>query len=727
MSSRIDRQVFWLLLVAGAGLRGLYLLGPGLDSDMAVMGLMAMHVLRGEYPIFYWGEPYCGPIESYLAAVLMYFLGPSRAVLNLSPLLFSVAFNAVLYLLAKRLFGVWAGRAALALVALSPAYLTWTSVLARGNYVENLFLGTSLLLMVVRQLDGGGRGLSRAVSIGFVAGFAWYVSMQSVHYLVAAGGALLLGAPRFVWTSAGRLAAGFAAGAFPFVAFNVANPLASFAAAQGFSRRTRLGESLYAFFFEKIPALLGTSPGPFGVGVRWLGLLSAVVIAISVVLGIGRIGRVVLARDSSRQIRARMLLIPLFVAVLGAIVILRYNQGTHARYLVPLYTGLPILVAAGLDVVRPRVRFLAPALLSLVVGVQLAGNASSIGLNEGKWIRDYASYRREVDGLVSWLEGQGHRAVYMPGYWDAFRLTFDAAERAVFAMPDRPAGINKFPAYTDSADGQEKSAWVWRGMGELFEEALAGLGVSYEKVRLGPYEIYHRFRESPAFETPIPSRGWTARASGRPEDCALVFDRDLGTAWRTGEAQRPGQWFELDLGRPFTVSRIEFLPGFSSQDYPRGLRIETSIDGKTWRAVGIARRVFGSFIAQGEALRLEGSGRMVWRFPPADARRVRIVQTGQEQVYNWSIAELFVYAPSDAAERTVVPNGPPGTWFAEWERNVDRGGIAYEIQKHYAAKGADSSDSFYRAAASDLERTGDLERAKAFIRRQEGTASAGRR
>src|SRR4030065_382838 len=103
MSSRIDRQGFWLLLAAGGGAprppppRPGALRGRGLYSDMAVMGLRAMHVLRGEYPIFYWGEPSHGPIESYLAAVLMYFLGPSRAVLNLSPLLFSVAFNAVLY------------------------------------------------------------------------------------------------------------------------------------------------------------------------------------------------------------------------------------------------------------------------------------------------------------------------------------------------------------------------------------------------------------------------------------------------------------------------------------------------------------------------------------------------------------------------------------------------------------------------------------------------------
>ena len=198
---------------------------------------------------------------------------------------------------------------------------------------------------------------------------------------------------------------------------------------------------------------------------------------------------------------------------------------------------------------------------------------------------------------------------------------------------------------------------AWNG--ELFEEALAGLGVSYEKVGLGPYEVYHRFRENPSFDAPIPSRGWTARASGRPDDSALAFDRDLGTAWRTGEAQRPGQWFELDLGRPIEVSRIEFLPVFPVRI------IKGPPDRDIDRRKDLARRRsraprFRQFRRSREALRLEGSGRMVWRFSPAEARWIRIAQTGHEQVYNWSIAELFVYAPSTAPERSFVPKGPPG-------------------------------------------------------------------
>src|SRR5262245_54971492 len=38
------------------------------DSDEAVEGLMARHVLGGEFPLFLWGQRYKGVPEVYLAA-----------------------------------------------------------------------------------------------------------------------------------------------------------------------------------------------------------------------------------------------------------------------------------------------------------------------------------------------------------------------------------------------------------------------------------------------------------------------------------------------------------------------------------------------------------------------------------------------------------------------------------------------------------------------------------
>ena len=48
------------------------------DSDEAVEGLMASHVLQGEHPAFLWGQRYKGVPEVYLAAAVFAVAGPER-------------------------------------------------------------------------------------------------------------------------------------------------------------------------------------------------------------------------------------------------------------------------------------------------------------------------------------------------------------------------------------------------------------------------------------------------------------------------------------------------------------------------------------------------------------------------------------------------------------------------------------------------------------------------
>ena len=47
------------------------------DSDEAVWGLMARHVLHGEFTTFVWGSPYGGTQEVLLTAPLVWVFGTS--------------------------------------------------------------------------------------------------------------------------------------------------------------------------------------------------------------------------------------------------------------------------------------------------------------------------------------------------------------------------------------------------------------------------------------------------------------------------------------------------------------------------------------------------------------------------------------------------------------------------------------------------------------------------
>ncbi len=59
-----------LVLLLGLAVRLVVMLRvPEVHHDEAVNGLMARHVLRGEFPVFFWGQDHAGTLAAYLIAV----------------------------------------------------------------------------------------------------------------------------------------------------------------------------------------------------------------------------------------------------------------------------------------------------------------------------------------------------------------------------------------------------------------------------------------------------------------------------------------------------------------------------------------------------------------------------------------------------------------------------------------------------------------------------------
>jgi hypothetical protein len=94
---------------------------------------MAMHILRGEFPIFQWGYNHMGTLESFVAAPIMLIFGPTQFALALSPTLFSMLFACAAYLFAREAAGRATGIWALAFACFPPCFLVWNVVVARGG------------------------------------------------------------------------------------------------------------------------------------------------------------------------------------------------------------------------------------------------------------------------------------------------------------------------------------------------------------------------------------------------------------------------------------------------------------------------------------------------------------------------------------------------------------------------------------------------------------------
>src|SRR5258708_19175875 len=123
------------LIALAAGIRVALLRAgwPGTDSDDATMGLMAKHILmRGEHPLFFYGQAYMGTIEAYLGALMFAFMGVSVFALKCGLVLLYAAFMVVMYLLLARLFDRNWALVGLALLTLGDDYMLYHQLAAYG-------------------------------------------------------------------------------------------------------------------------------------------------------------------------------------------------------------------------------------------------------------------------------------------------------------------------------------------------------------------------------------------------------------------------------------------------------------------------------------------------------------------------------------------------------------------------------------------------------------------
>lgn len=77
------------------------------NSDAAVVGLQAMHMLRGELSPFLWGSGYQTSADSLVAALFFALLGPSPVVLMLSALTMHVVATFLVFAMLRRRFAPW--------------------------------------------------------------------------------------------------------------------------------------------------------------------------------------------------------------------------------------------------------------------------------------------------------------------------------------------------------------------------------------------------------------------------------------------------------------------------------------------------------------------------------------------------------------------------------------------------------------------------------------------
>jgi hypothetical protein len=471
------------------------------DSDEAVEGLMARHVLLGEFPAFLWGQRYKGVPEVYLSSAVFRAAGSSVVALKAVTLACFVVFLCLNFRLVERVCSrsiAWTATAFF--IAGPPSLVLWT-LSGSAEIVMTLACGAVLLLAV----DGWTRSSSpRALVLAGVAlGLGLWVQQYILYYVVALAIAAALETPG--WRETSRrllrervpgwlravlivlaavaafyvllgLTAFFTSGVDVRVAgicVTATHPQkmwwiagALFVLIAGASAvavfRGQLAWPAIGLFAGYAPALAGRiSNHGLGAPIARMDLaalrealpdITGMVLPMvfgfrdpaghATVFPSAGIVLVLLVAGSCwyawRRGVTPFFHLLLIVAPAMFLISGSYIDAQSYRYLMPMYASLPIVYAIGIDGVRRTSRAGGAALLIVVLLIFAAQQVS--------WYR-----RLEPDlqspAIIACLDRAGVHAA-RASYWLSYKLTFLTSERIIVAPTD---GVDRYAPYSTLA------------------------------------------------------------------------------------------------------------------------------------------------------------------------------------------------------------------------------------------------------------------------------------
>lgn len=634
-----------LILILGAALRLLFLFTPPMDSDQAITGLMARHILGGEFPFFFYGQDYAGSIEAYLVSIIFFFLGANRFTLDLTIVVESIFFIIFIYYLARRIFDQNTALLSALFTAFSSYYLIFHSILARAAYIEIPIIGVLLFIFSHKIIYGDEPSGRNYFFVGFLSGLGVWTHLLIIFYLPPLF-LLLLIKDKWFWVRKTILFffLGLLLGGLPLWVHNTVHPLVTwhylFDNAGGNESALI---SLKDFFLYRFPEALGVMDNEhhlffipyfsFFIYVTYLALFLFQFVS-------RRKGFLALCKLKIRGSNGFDLLL-LFLLLYPVIFSLSGFDAAHtSRYLQPVFAGLPILLAAFTMRLKCASVILASLFLVFHLFSNLYGTITELPLISKSQVTQFRQARENDRDLFSFLKGKKITYVYTPDYWRSVQLTFDAREEIIFAQ----SVDDRYPHYTGLIDGDPRPAFLLRGDHKGFEDSLINIGGTFKKSQVSGYTIYYDFLPPPYRFTELMPTDWRATANAFPETTMNIFDRDLTTRWSSEAPQKAGLALEIDLGKTVPdLGRITLLAGKPTNG-PRGLRLEISTDGQQWQLMGETPEFEGSLFWSGpHPFYRPEEGRIDMVFPPQAGRFLRFTQLGNDPRYPWSVAVCFIY------------------------------------------------------------------------------------
>lgn len=670
--------VFALIIAAVAFRLAFFLFGlhhMPISSDEAWPALMGLHVLKGEFPVFYWGQNYMGAQQAFFDSVVFLLFGANNFAARIYPLFFSFIYLAATCLLALRIYGKNTALITLILLAAPAPYLTMAGALSvPPEYLALTALGSSALVLLANiALKSSAKIINNELPaflfLGFLLGFMFWLHIVAISYIFVAIAFVFLRdklcflRPAF-WLSV----TAFFIGSLPFWWFNFTHDFITFSDMTGTCSWQRALILLKALFGITLHFMTGMKVMLYGdsshfasipiplslpLGVVWCGIIALVIM--KRFSGMLRwLKRPACCADatggSSMNADGTAILLSLTVAVLYLFCRSERSSWHNARFILPVMSALPILLACGLEQVKQWNRYIFTFLLITVIVAQAWGNS----LLYREWSNpDVVARKLELPDTSALHRFSNEQQINYAcaHYWISYRITFESQEKLICAEPFNMRFPGRPAQYLDKVHAATNVAFITHPTLNFvpnFEDHLLALGVTYRKSQAGDFTIFHdlappygkmKLRE-------INRHSWRLSADKHPETLSMMLDGNLKTSWATGEPQKRGDSLLIDLGKNEKICKVRFDLAGVECDAPCGYRLEVASEPEQWQKVYESKAVAEGFFWENDCLWMYvGNNFYTASFIPVEARYIRMILTEGHPRYWWSITELHVFAP----------------------------------------------------------------------------------
>ncbi|MEN6435749.1 MAG: glycosyltransferase family 39 protein [Anaerolineaceae bacterium] len=512
--------LFVAILILTAGLKTCLLIKNALpfNSDEAIVGLMAKHILEGERPTFFYGQAYMGSLDAWLVSAGFAIFGTKVWVIRLVQIILYMATVALTMYLVKKCTGspipaLISG----ILMAFPPVNTTLYTTVSLGGYGETLLLGTLLMVILIRYRNeriSDKEKLFLGFGIGAISGFGFWINGLSLVYSIPIFGFFLwdgLVKNKKIRVSRQSIIHllvylfGLCAGLLPWIIYVLhtgwqsvlGENLGSAISVNGGGYFITILEHIRNFLLFGISALLGLRP-PWGVNFLAIPMIP-VVLAVWVLIFL----RGFKVKNSGNMDPLNKVALAVCIVLLLGFIFTPFGNDPSGRYFLPVYQMLVIFASITFfkGFHKPTMAVLG---IVFIAGFHLMGTIQCAQKNPPGITTQFDTvtqinhtYDQE---LIKFLKNEGEMTGFS-NYWVSYPLAFLSNEELIF-VPELPyhedlrytSRDNRYQPYIEKVNQSNRIAYITTKHPQLnarIRDGFRNAGVTWQEKQIGDYQVFY--------------------------------------------------------------------------------------------------------------------------------------------------------------------------------------------------------------------------------------------